>query len=78
MPRDFWDVCRTKPRETRAFPQKLEERRLPVTRHVENGTVGAVGSLLMPGISIAPGLAGPTLKKGEKEAIKPQGRKGRR
>ncbi|KAG7188749.1 hypothetical protein KM043_008369 [Ampulex compressa] len=28
-------------------------------------------------VSIAPGLGGPKLKKGEKEAIKPQGRKGR-
>lgn len=44
-----------------------------------DGGIGeAVGSLLMPRISIAPGLAGPTLKKGEKEAIKLQGRKGRR
>ena len=44
----------------------------------DRGIVKAVGSLLMPTISIAPGLAGPTLKKGKKEAIKLQGRKGRR
>ncbi|CAD1479005.1 unnamed protein product, partial [Heterotrigona itama] len=41
------------------------------------GVTDTVESLLMPRISIAPGLAGPTLKKGEKEAIKLQGRKGR-